>query len=310
MTPLFWIAIAIDAVLLVIVLVLSLSRGDAPGGGREMAVFFSIVVPAIVVAGGAALFLLSESKAKRAVALFMVAAPGLFVATTRLRSAVIDAQVQRNAEGRGYFADPKLQRAGVAVIRRDVQALEAIENPINYNAKGTEGMTLMDLAVSQADGAPAGSPVIESSLEVVRALLARGADPNAGLATATKLLDATILTALLDAGAQPGFSDGHGPVVFTWLNVMPIGNLIVLLDHRLDTNLTDGIGTPLIVAAAQQDRWECVLLLMDRGADPARADRRGTRLGDVVQSRMESSTSRSGEMKADIARVKTRLDQR
>ena len=87
----------------------------------------------------------------------------------------------------------------------------------------------------------------------------------------------------------------------------PLANFVALLDHRLDPNITDRSGVPLIMAAGQQDRWDFVLVLIDRGADASRADRQGTRLADVVQSRIESTTTRSPEMKADIGRVKARL---
>jgi len=310
-TLLFWIAIALDAILVAVLLVLTLAGQGHDDGGREMTLVFSIIVPAIIVAGGALLFSKSKSPATRTVALLIVAGPALLIATTRLRSAVIDYHVRQNADGSGYFVGRDLQRAGAAVVRRDIAALRALGKNVDVNARGARDMTLMELAVTQADesaataaGAMAGTA---TPLDIVRELIARGADPSAGLAIATKLPDSAILTALLDAGATAGFSGDHGPVVFDWLNVMPLANLTALLDHRLDPNVTDASGVPLIVAAGQADRWECVLLLMDRGADASRADRHGTRLADVVRSREESTTPRPPEMKADIARVKARL---
>jgi hypothetical protein len=166
-------------------------------------------------------------------------------------------------------------------------------------------MTLMELAVTRADDS-AGHAGAPGATDVVRELIALGADPNAGLKVATKLKDITILSALLDAGAKPGFADEHGPVVFSWLNVMPIAGATALLDHQLDANLTDSYGVPLVVAAAQQTGGTSCFL-MDRGADASRADRHGTRLADVVQSRVESTSSRPPEMLADIARVKARI---
>jgi ankyrin repeat protein len=91
--------------------------------------------------------------------------------------------------------------------------------------------------------------------------------------------------------------------------VIPRKHYILLLDHGVDINAVDPSGTPLIIETARNDRWDLVLLLMDRGADPLRPDPRGTRLADVVQSRVESTTVRPPEMLADIARVKARLAQ-
>jgi ankyrin repeat protein len=272
-----------------------------------MVVFFSIIVPAVIVGAGALLFLKSRSPALRAVALLVVAGPGLLIAATRLRSAVIDSHVRRNAEGSGYFSGREMQQAGAAVVRGDAAALRAIGKSIDINAKGADGMTLMELAVTRADDSAGNAGPAGATLDVVRELIAEGADPNAGLKVATKLKDITILSALLDAGAKPGFADDHGPVIFSWLNVMPIAGAMALLDHHLDPNITDASGVPFIVAAAQQDRWNIVLLLMDRGADPLRADPHGTRLADVVQSRVESSSARPPEMMLDITKVKLRL---
>ena len=273
-----------------------------------MALAFSVIIPAIVIGGAVLRFVTTRSPLMRVVALVIVAGPGLLVATARVRSAAIDYQVRRNAEGSGYFSGHVLRSAGAAVVRRDVPALQALKGRVDVNAKGTRGMTLMELAVTQAFESPPPSDASASSLDIVRALLALGADPNAGLEIATKLPDAAILRALLDAGANPNYADDRGPVVFRWLNVMPLVNFTALLDHGLDLNLVDHTaGTPLIMAAAWNDRWELVLLLMARGADATLGDRKGVKLFDVVESRVQSTTARLPEMKADIARVKAQL---
>ena len=306
-TPIFWAFVALDAALLAILLVLGVTTPATPDGGQEMSLIFFVVGPAILIGAAVLLFLKVEASAWRMVALVVAAGPGLFLAGTRLRSAVIDYRVRQNAAGSGYFSGRDLKRAAAAVVQRDVSALATLDRSVDLNTKGTRGMTLMELAVTQAFESPVSSSVGSTSLDVVRALLSRGADPNSGLEIATKLADTTILLALLDAGAKPGFADDHGPVAFQWLNVMPLANFMALLDHGLDVNLSDASGTPLIIAAAENDRWNFVVLLMDRGADASRVARNGTRLGDVVQSRIESTTERPPEMKADIARVKARL---
>jgi hypothetical protein len=95
--------------------------------------------------------------------------------------------------------------------------------------------------------------------------------------------------------------------VFQWLNMMPLANFTTLLEHGMDVDLNDASGRRLIIAAAENDRWKFVLLLMDRGADVTRDVRTRARLDELVQSRLESTSDRPEEMKADIARVKARL---
>ncbi len=307
MPSIFWAFVALDAALLVILVVLGVMSPATPDGGPEMSLIFFVVVPAVLIGGAVLLFLKAGSPVWRMVALVIAAGPGLLLAGTRLRSAMIDYRVRQNAEGSGYFSGQHLKRAAAAVVRRDVATLAALDRSIDVNAKGVRGMTLMELAVTQALDSSTPAPAGSTSLDVVHTLLSRGADPNAGVEIATKLADSTILLALLDAGAKPGFANDHGPVAFQWLNVMPLANFTALLDHGLDVNLSDVFGTPLVIAAAENDRWNFVLLLIDRGADASRVARNGTRLADVVQSRIESTSERPPEMSADIARVKARL---
>jgi hypothetical protein len=306
LTLLFWTALVADAVLLVVLVALSLAGGGGHDGGREMAIVFSIVVPAVIVAAGALLFLWSTSNALRAVGLLIVAGPGLIVAGARLRSAYIDYRVRQNALGSGYFSTREVKRAAEAVVRRDAAALRAFDRTLDVNEKGTSGMTLVELAVTQAFERPdAGGST--ATIDVLKELITRGADPNPGVAVATKLPDPAALTLLLDHGAKAGGAGDHGPVVFEWLDVTPPGNVTILLDHQLDPNILDAFGTPLVMAAAQNDRWDLVLLLLDRGANPDQGDRQGSRLSDVVQSRVESLASRPPETQAAIARVRARL---
>ena len=307
MTPTFWAFVALDAALFLILVVLGITGPGTPDGGREMSLIFFVVIPAIIVIGAAVLFTKAESFGLRLFALGVVAGPGLLVAAARLRSAAIDYRVRQNAAGSGYFSGRDLKRAAEAVVRRDVATIAALDRSVDFNTKGTRGMTLMELAVTEAFEPPTSTPAGATSLEVVQALLARGADPNPGLETATKLTDSTILAALLGAGAKPSYTNDRGPVVFQWLNVMPLGNFGLLLDRGLDVNMSDASGTPLIIVAAESDRWDFVLLLMDRGADAGRVARNGARLTDVVLSRVESTSARPEAMKADIARVQARL---
>ncbi len=302
-TQIFWAVVALDAALFLVLIVLGVTSGGPPDGGREMSLVFFVIVPAIVIAGAVLLFIKAESSLWRSVALVIVAGPGLIIAGTRVRSAVIDYQVRQNAAGSGYFSGRDLKHAAAAVVRHDVGALASLDRSLDVNTKGKRGMTLMELAVTQVFDSSAGS----APLDIVRALLARGADPNAGLETATKLPDSVVLSMLLDAGAKPGYTSDQGPVAFQWLNMMPVANFITLLDHGMDVNLDDASGRRIIIAAAENDRWNFVLLLMHRGADVTRDAPTGARLAELVQSRIESTSDRPEEMKAEIARVKARL---
>ena len=117
-----------------------------------------------------------------------------------------------------------------------------------------------------------------SSLDVVSALLALSADPNAGLEIATKLPDAAILRALLDAGANPNYADDRGSP-----------------GRRSSSRRRGTIG-----GSSYCSSWHAAP--MQRSVTG-----REMKLADVVESRMQSTTARPPEMKADIARVKAQL---
>jgi len=301
MTPFFWGVVAFDVALFAILVFLGITDTGHSDGGVEMSMIFFVIVPAIIIGGAVLLFVKSESPFWRVVAFVVAAGPGLLMAGTRVRSAFISYQIRQNNAGRGYFSSSALKRAGEAVVRGDAAAISAIDRSVDLNTRGKRDMTLMELAVwhTEADSTPE-SPHIA----VVRALIARGADPSLGLEQATRLTNG-VLPILLDAGANTGFVKYKSPVVFQWLNVITLENFTALLDHGLDLNLHNGeYGSSLIVALAENDRWNLVSLVIDRGADVSRDSER---LDELIQSREESTSERPPEMKTEIARVKARL---
>ena len=307
MTILFWIALVIDAIMMLILLVLGLSDARASDGGREMGLIFSVIIPAVVVAGAALLFLKSESTARRAIALVIVAGPGLFIAGARLRSALIDRQVKKNAQGSGYFSG-KMASAGEAVVKGDLTSLRAMKSSIDVNAHGTRGMTLMQLAVEQVyDPTPRTGGMV-APLAMVRAMLDLGASANDGLAEATRMKDPALLRLLLDAKANPNFTVESQPVVFEWLGVTTIAHLTLLIDHGLNLNIANSSETPLLSVCAQADRWDMVRLLIARGVDVSKADREKRTVYDLIVDRLASPIERTAEVKAELLQLKAQLE--
>lgn len=307
MNRLFWVLVALDAVLFLILLAATLVQPRSPDGGREMSLIFSVLLPGGVIGVAVLIYLYAGSPGWRWLSLFIVAGPGLLLGGVRVRSAWIDHLVRQNALGRGYFGGSALKRMGAAVVRRDTAALLALAPEVDVNHEGKGGMTLLRLAVDQAFESGGADSSIPSALPVVRTLIGLGARPEQGLEVATKLADPEYLRVLLEAGANPGHRTSEGPVIFAWLGVMPVTNLRVLADHGLDLNLTDRYGAPLLVAAAEQDRWDLIELLLDRGADPGRRDRHGRAVGDVVLDRITSATSYGRPAPPGLERIRARL---
>ena len=128
----------------------------------------------------------------------------------------------------------------------------------------------------------------------VRALLAKGADPNVpdagdrgrtALHAAARIGAAATLRALLEAGGNPNRRDGDGNTplhlaagtdLSTLMVVDSIASIRVLLRGGADAGTANARGrTPLHLAAARHDRAGGVAALLGAGADPNRKDRDG-----------------------------------
>ena len=263
-TPIFWGFVALDAALLVILIILGIvDPGSSHDGGVEMSMIFFVIVPAIIVGAAVLLFVKTQSSAAHLVALIIAAGPALILGGTRVRSAIIDYQIHQNSLGSGYFSS-----RGSSVP--PMPSCDTMSRPSRdrskhrlLNTKGDGGNTLMELAV---DGAYE-SPPSPASLDVIRELIARGADPSTGLET-TKSPTVRFFACSSTQGAKTDYAKYKSPVVFTWLGVMPDAISRGAPRSRIGCQpRTREIGPTLIDAAAESDRWNFVLLLMDRGAD-------------------------------------------
>ena len=97
MQKVFWTLVAVDAGLFFFLLIATLKQRSPADGGREMALFFGVLLPGVVVGLGILLYVLSSSTTWRLVALLIVAAPLLFIAAVRARSAYIDYAVRQDS---------------------------------------------------------------------------------------------------------------------------------------------------------------------------------------------------------------------
>jgi ankyrin repeat protein len=254
------------------------------------------------------LFLLARSTAWRTVALLIVAGPCLLIAGARLRSAWIDDKVAQNALGRGHFSGSSLKEMGAAVVQRDTATLIRLAPQVDVNSVGPGGKTLLSLAVDEAEAAREGRAGLPPELPVVRTLLQLGARPATGLEAALKLPSPDILRALLDAGADPNLGSPDDPVVFRWLSVMPLANLRLLAEHGLNLDVRDRDGTPLVVSAARESRWDLLRFLIEKGADGGRGDQQGRTAATVLAERMESASREGREVPEALARARAALE--
>lgn len=108
MQKVFWTLVAVDAGLFLFLLIATLKQRGLADGGREMALFFGVLMPGAVVALAVVLYVLSSSTTWRLVMLLVVAAPLLFIVTVRARSAYIDYEVRQDSLRRSASSERKL----------------------------------------------------------------------------------------------------------------------------------------------------------------------------------------------------------
>lgn len=178
-----------------------------------------------------------------------------------------------------------LLRAAIANRRRTVTILLAAG--ANPNIANKRGVT------------PLAAAAFNGNRRLVDTLLgagARGDDADAtgkgALVYAAAKGYSGIVVSLLDAGLEVDRPYGHGLTALMWAaghtNDVPVGEGLatvrVLLERGARHDLVDDRGRNPLMIAAQRDHLEIVALLMERGADPSRADGQGLTALDLAES--------------------------
>jgi len=310
MNPVFWSVVGLDVALFLGLLVSMLvQRGGSADGGREMGVFFFVIVPLIAIGLAVLLYVFSRSPAWKILALLIVAGPGLFIAGGQIRSAYIDYVVRQNVLGRGYFSSPAMKAMGAAVVDADLVTLQRVGPTVDVNAVGEGGKTLIGMAADQAFDAP-DEKRARRRLAVIETLLRLGAQPGPAMSAALKVNDPAVLKALLDAGADPNaMTDQGSALVFEWLSILPVQNLRLLIQHGLDINVVQ-YDTPLAVEVTLKRRWDLLLLLAESGADLRKPRNDGRNVADELAIRVEEAKAEGREPPPELLRVRELLGAR
>lgn len=232
--------------------------------------FVMLVLPGVVIAGLIALFLLSRSMAGKLIAFAVAAAPVAVVLIGGLFSSGVQTLfTDKDGSGR-HFAPGQMRELERAVARNDAAAVATLARKVDLSQKAMDGYTVLAVAVQQLDKNP-------RTLDVLRALLEAGADPNVAqmsmpLEKALRLSGKTGLEPvrmLLKAGANPNVRNSLGePVYFSALaRDADRGALALVLEHGADARArTKGGFSPLLWATTAKN-WGAVRLLLERGAD-------------------------------------------
>lgn len=240
------------------------------GGGHSpegMVGAWVIIVPPITWAIVAVLFLRTESPTMRMAYTVFLILPLVQIAVGPIFKQMQHAVWERGWRGADYFSKPAQRDLAGAIYDHNVELVKKlIPEAGDLNKPYQQDTTLFDYAMSNSDKSNA-------SFEILRALLAAGADANVppGRPLTLALYEGPrFAQLLLEAGADPNVLDGaQRPVWWTVLSAsqdQDVTMLQLLLDHGADIKLRDGEGGP-VAWAAYQKAWRAMWLLMERGAD-------------------------------------------
>lgn len=269
MKILFWLFVAIDLLAIGVFGLLGLAAAGSSRTNPLLALLIPFFIPGAILAGAIWLFLSSQAVAARALALLIAALPFLLVVGSQ---AVTFWELLSYRDGGGnirQFRSDSLREIEAAIERNDAAAVAAAARGADLNTPGLSGATVLVLALRHLREAP-------GKLDVVRALLAAGADPNAtGVEPPLQIAIGESRASgkepvqlLLDAGANPNARGEGGEPVFFIAGGAGIDPAVMelLLARGADLKLLDEKGRSAVVLPAMTNNWRVLELLLRRGA--------------------------------------------
>jgi hypothetical protein len=303
---LFWSFVAVDVGALVLFGLLALAAAGPSRTNPIAALVVPFLVPAAILVGAIVLFVNAESALLRTVAVVIAAAPVLITVGTQLHVLAKLSDYRDESGELRQFRSQELRDLEAAVTRGDAAAVAAAASGVDLDTPGLSGATVLVLALRRLQQAP-------ERIDVVRALIAAGADPNVAHAelplqpaiAATRGCGIEPVQLLLDAGAHPNaIGESGDPAFFTAGGAgVDVAVMRLLVERGADVQLLGSNGRSAVVLAAQTRNWPVLELLVQLGA-PWR-DQFG-RVGVPFLEHMESEERRDPqgeEDRAALARV-------
>ena len=267
----FWGLVALDLLGILLLFVLGLAAAGSSRTSPVQVTLLLLILPCIPLAASVVLFVRATSPVGRLVALVVAAAPLLILVSAR---AMAVAQLRATTNERGemtFFRRGPTREIAEAIARNDSRAVASLVPKVNVNATGLSDVTLLLLAARQLRQTP-------EQHDVLRVLLAAGADPNKGgqyelpfaiVIQQSGKAGTEPVKLMLDAGANPNLATSFGePVWFAATGQSAsLETLTLLLDRGADMNAIARNESTALFSAASARNWKAALLLLDRGAD-------------------------------------------
>ncbi|MGE3616990.1 MAG: ankyrin repeat domain-containing protein, partial [Gemmatimonadales bacterium] len=238
----FWLFVALDVVALVTFGLLGLAAAGPSRTNPIAALVIPFFIPGAILLAAIALYIRAETTGLRLAALLIAALPVMLVVGGRGLMEVKLGGYKDDSGAIRQFRSGALRDIEAAIDRNDSAAVAAAAPGTDLNTPGLAGATVLVLALRHLPKAP-------DQLGVLRALLAAGADPNAGSAEpplqpaigASRTAGPEPVRLLLEAGADPNArTEGGEPVFFIagGANIEP-AVMELLLARGADVQLRD-----------------------------------------------------------------------
>ena len=278
MTKVFWTVVTLDGIAAAVLWKL-FERGTH---GLLVAAYLFVVITIVITAIA---FCLLRSEGLRIAAFVVLLLPSTLLVYSSAAAAVNAVREERQFSGSAYFQGPALELAQAMVKRDAALVRQLIPAAGDLNQPHGGGTTLWQFGVLQADST-------DESIDMLRALLAAGADPKRDTSDETLQHAAAsgprLTGFLLEAGANPNLLDHeHRPL---WWRTMDRGEddtstelLRMMLDHGADLSLRAPDGRGPVGQAVADRYWYDACLLIERGADWKQEKLRGWSVAQLLE---------------------------
>lgn len=298
---LFWIIVTLDVAALGLMFILGLAFAG-PSHTSPINFIGFMLIPAGVLAAAVALFVYAASPLWRGGAFLLAATPMIIVAVGFITSKSTMYRYT-DAEGKiNEFAEGPERVLEKAIKSGDIGAVKLALPKAKINVKGVSQTTPLTLALNQLRDTKTG-------VEILRAVLDAGANPNVGGGTSILPLEAAIsltrthgtepMLMLLKVGAKPNQKSNLGePAFFTAAGAsIAVAVVQALIDHGADVKLLNAQGYSAVYTAINTQNWPVALYLLENGA----------KIPDIALGRLHSDLriyGDSGGLAAVLAFVK------
>lgn len=269
MKLLFWAFVVVDALVLGLFGLLALAAAGSSRTHPLAALLIPCLLPAALLVGAIWLFQSAQSSGPKLLAIAIAALPWIVLLVQR--GAVLR-ELQAFRDGSGQlreFRSEALRTLEAAIVAHDAAAVAQAARGVDLDEVGLSGVTVLVLALRELQRAP-------GQLDVVKALLDAGADPNAGRSelplqgaiAASRHSGIEPLRLLLAAGADPNGQSEFGDPAFFLAGgaTYDVAVMEQLLAHGARLDLRGSQGASAVLVPTTTRNWPVLLLLLERGA--------------------------------------------